>query len=82
MKMIKNIMKIKKVITIMVNSFLAVYLGFAIMSFILVILKKVKIINIGWDLAFLPLVIAMLIFGAYFIMFLIDEVQYQKKIRR
>ena len=77
-KILKNIIKIKEYVE---TRFLCFYGLLISVSFILITLKKVKIINISWVLSLMPLIIFILIMGAYFVLFFIDELKYQKEIR-
>ena len=77
-KMLKSIIKIKEYVE---TRFLCFYGLLISVSFILITLKKVKIINISWGLSLMPLIIFILIMGAYLVLFFIDELKYQKEIR-
>ncbi len=77
-KILKSIIKIKEYVE---TRFLCFYGLLISVSFILITLKKVKIINISWGLSLMPLIIFILIMGAYLVLFFIDELKYQKEIR-
>ena len=77
-KILKSIIKIKEYAE---TRFLCFYGLLISVSFILITLKKVKIINISWGLSLMPLIIFILIMGAYLVLFFIDELKYQKEIR-
>ena len=66
-KMLKSIIKIKEYVE---TRFLCFYGLLISVSFILITLKKVKIINISWGLSLMPLIIFILIMGAYLVLFL------------
>ena len=77
-KILKSIIKIKEYVE---TRFLCFYGLLISVSFILITLKKVKIINMSWILSLMPLIIVVLIMGAYLVLFFIDELKYQKEIR-
>ena len=77
-KILKSIIKIKEYVE---TRFLCFYGLLISVSFILITLKKVKIINISWVLSLMPLIIFILIMGDYLILFFIDELKYQNEIR-
>ena len=77
-KILKSIIKIKEYVE---TRFLCFYGLLISVSFILITLKKVKIINISWGLSLMPLIMFILIMGAYLVLFFIDELKYQKEIR-
>ena len=77
-KILKNIIKIKEYVE---TRFLCFYGLLISVSFILITLKKVKILSISWVLSLMPLIIFILIMGAYLLLFFIDELKYQKEIR-
>ena len=78
-KILKSIIKIKEYVE---TRFLCFYGLLISVSFILITLKKVKIINISWGLSLMPLIIFILIMGAYLVLFFIDELKYQREIRK
>ena len=77
-KILKSIIKIKEYVE---TRFLCFYGLLISVSFILITLKIKEIINISWVLSLMPLLIFILIMGAYFVLFFIDELKYQKEIR-
>ena len=78
-KIIKSIVKIKEVLVGKLECFLGVFFA---LQFILIDLKIKNVINISWLLAIMPLMVFMIIMGTYLVLFFIDEIKYQKEIRK
>ena len=77
-KIIWGIIKIKEAVERKLKSFFGVLF---ILEFIIITLEIKGIINISWILAIMPLIIMLIIIGAYLVLFFIDEIKYRKEIK-
>ena len=75
-KIIKGIIKIKEAMERKMKCFFGILF---ILEFIIITLEIKRIINISWILTIMPLIIMLVIIGAYLVLFFIDEIKYRKK---